>query len=195
MTPPRPLLAERRFAPLFWCQFLSAFNDNLLKNALVFLLLWGVGGEGAGALVALAGAVFIAPFFLLSGLAGEMADRFDKALLARRLKGAEIGVAGLAALGFALPSVPLLFAALAGFGTVSALFGPVKYAILPDHLPRERLTAANALVEFATFAAILGGTIAGGLAVAVAAAGARRRPGSWAAPSWPSPCCPGSRRG
>ena len=75
----RPLLAERRFAPLFWCQFLSAFNDNLLKNALVFLLLWGVGGEGAGAQVALAGAVFIAPFFLLSGLAGEMADRFDKA--------------------------------------------------------------------------------------------------------------------
>ena len=162
----RPLLAERRFAPLFWCQFLSAFNDNLLKNALVFLLLWGVGGEGAGAQVALAGGVFIAPFFLLSGLAGEMADRFDKALLARRLKGAEIVVAGMAALGFALHSVPLLFAALAGFGTVSALFGPVKYAILPDHLPRERLTAANALVEFATFAAILGGTIAGGLAVA-----------------------------
>ncbi|MBD0270885.1 MAG: MFS transporter, partial [Acetobacteraceae bacterium] len=162
----RPLLAERRFAPLFWCQFLSAFNDNLLKNALVFLLLWGVGGEGAGAMVALAGGVFIAPFFLLSGLAGELADRFDKALLARRLKGAEIGVAGLAALGFLMPSVPLLFAALAGFGTVSALFGPVKYAILPDHLPRERLTAANALVEFATFAAILGGTIAGGLAVA-----------------------------
>ena len=161
----RPLLAERRFAPLFWCQFLSAFNDNLLKNALVFLLLWGVGGEGAGTLIALAGAVFIAPFFLLSGLAGEMADRFDKALLARRLKGAEIGVAGVAALGLLLPSVPLLFAALAGFGTVSALFGPVKYAILPDHLPRERLTAANAFVEFATFAAILGGTIAGGLAV------------------------------
>ncbi len=171
----RPLLAERRFAPLFWCQFLSAFNDNLLKNALVFLLVWGAAGadgpgDGAGALVALAGAVFIAPFFLLSGLAGELADRFDKALLARRLKGAEIGVAGLAALGFLLPSVPLLFAALAGFGAVSALFGPVKYAILPDHLPRERLTAANALVEFATFAAILGGTVAGGLAVAGGAA-------------------------
>jgi acyl-[acyl-carrier-protein]-phospholipid O-acyltransferase/long-chain-fatty-acid--[acyl-carrier-protein] ligase len=128
-----------------------------------------VGGEGAGAQVALAGAVFIAPFFLLSGLAGELADRFDKALLARRLKGAEIGVAAVAALGFVLPSVPLLFVALAGFGTVSALFGPVKYAILPDHLPRERLTAANALVEFATFAAILGGTIAGGLAVGGAA--------------------------
>ena len=175
MTPPRPLLAERRFAPLFWCQFLSAFNDNLLKNALVFLLLWGVGGEGTGALVALASAVFIAPFFLLSGLAGEMADRFDKALLARRLKGAEIAVAGVAALGFLLPSAPLLFAALAGFGTVSALFGPVKYAILPDHLPRERLTAANALVEFATFAAILGGTIAGGLAVGG---------GGGAVPSW-----------
>src|SRR5215218_2085055 len=130
------------------------------------------------------------PIFLLSGLAGEMADRFDKALLARRLKGAEIGVAGVAALGFLLPSVPLLFAALAGFGTVSALFGPVKYAILPDHLPRERLTAANAFVEFATFAAILGGTIAGGLAVGGTTP-------SWLseAPWCCSPCCPGAPRG
>jgi acyl-[acyl-carrier-protein]-phospholipid O-acyltransferase / long-chain-fatty-acid--[acyl-carrier-protein] ligase len=162
----RALLAERRFAPLFWCQFFSAFNDNFLKNALVFLIVWGIGGAGAGALVALAGAVFIAPFFLLSGLGGELADRFDKARLAERLKFAEIAAGGLAAAGFLLASVPVLFAALAAFGVISALFGPVKYAILPDHLPKERLNAANALVEFATFLAILAGTISGGLAAA-----------------------------
>jgi len=162
----RPLLAERRFAPLFWCQFFSAFNDNFLKNALVFLILWGVGGAGAAALVTLAGAVFIAPFFLLSALGGEVADRFDKALLARRLKFVEIGAAGLAIAGFLLHSIPVLFAALAAFGIIAALFGPVKYAILPDHLPRERLTSANALIEFATFLAILAGTVAGGLAAA-----------------------------
>ena len=168
----RPLLAERRFAPLFWCQFFSAFNDNFLKNALLFLILWGTtGAGGAGqsgsALVTLAGAFFIAPFFLLSALGGELADRLDKALLAQRLKLAEMAASALAVLGFLMASVPVLFAALFVFGTISALFGPVKYGILPDHLPRDRLTAANALVEFATFLAILGGTVAGGLAVAI----------------------------
>jgi acyl-[acyl-carrier-protein]-phospholipid O-acyltransferase / long-chain-fatty-acid--[acyl-carrier-protein] ligase len=168
----RPLLAERRFAPLFWCQFFSAFNDNFLKNALLFLILWGTtGAGGAGqsgsALVTLAGAFFIAPFFLLSALGGELADRLDKALLAQRLKLAEMAASALAVLGFLMASVPILFAALFVFGTISALFGPVKYGILPDHLPRDRLTAANALVEFATFLAILGGTVAGGLAVAI----------------------------
>ncbi len=112
----------------------------------------------------LAGAVFIAPFFLLSGLGGELADRLDKALLARRIKFAELGAAGLAAAGIWLGSVPVLFAALFAFGIASALFGPVKYGILPDQLAPEQLPAANALVEAATFLAILGGTVAGGLA-------------------------------
>jgi len=165
----RDLMTARRFAPLFWCQFFSAFNDNFLKNALVFLILFKVGGEGEGSgmLVTLAGAVFIGPFFLLSGLGGEMADRYDKALVAKRLKFAEIFGAAAAALGFWLHSVPVLFVALGLFGTIAALFGPIKYGILPDHLRREELTAGNALVEAATFLAILLGTIVAGLASAM----------------------------
>src|SRR3954451_17547013 len=160
----KPLLWSRRFAPLFWCQFFSAFNDNFLKNALVFLILFKIGGSDAEALVTLAGAVFIGPFFLLSGLGGELADRFDKAVVARRLKLAEIGAAGLAVAGFWLHSLPVLFAALFAFGTIAALFGPIKYGILPDHLAREELPAGNALVEAATFLAILLGTVPGGYA-------------------------------
>src|SRR4051812_7921508 len=122
------LMLSRRFAPLFWCQFFSAFNDNFLKNALIFLILFKIGGADAAALVTLAGAVFIAPFFLLSGLGGELADRFDKALVARRLKLAEIGAAALAVAGFGLPALPVLFAALLSFGVIAALFGPIKTA-------------------------------------------------------------------
>ncbi|WP_330083670.1 acyl-[ACP]--phospholipid O-acyltransferase [Methylocystis iwaonis] len=159
------LLATRRFAPLFWRQFFAAFNDNFLKNALVLMILAQIGGEKGASLVTLAGAIFIAPFFLLSGIAGEMADKFDKATIARRLSLAEIGVAGLSAAGFYFSDVTTLFVALALFGVTGALFGPVKYGILPDHLTREELPAGNALVESATFLAILAGTIAGGLAM------------------------------
>ncbi|HEX2655071.1 MAG TPA: acyl-[ACP]--phospholipid O-acyltransferase [Xanthobacteraceae bacterium] len=157
------LMTSRRFAPLFWCQFFSAFNDNFLKNALVFLILFKIGGVGAEALITLAAAVFIAPFFFLSGIGGQLADRYDKALVAQRLKLAEIGVAALAVIGFAFHSVPILFAALFSFGVIAALFGPIKYGILPDHLARSELPAGNALVEGATFVAILLGTIIGGL--------------------------------
>ena len=168
----RSLLAERRFAPLFWCQFFAAFNDNFLKNALLFLILWGATGaavhgaapHGANALVTLAGAFFVLPFFFLSGLGGELADRLDKAFLAQRIKLAELAAAVIAVVGFLAQSVPILFVALFTFGTLSALFGPVKYGILPDHLPKEELPQANALVEGATFMAIIGGTVAGGLA-------------------------------
>jgi acyl-[acyl-carrier-protein]-phospholipid O-acyltransferase/long-chain-fatty-acid--[acyl-carrier-protein] ligase len=159
------LLASRRFAPLFWCQFFSAFNDNLLKNALVLLILFKIGGATGEALVTLAGGIFIAPFFLLSASGGELADRFDKALVARLLKLVEIGAAAVAVTGFELNSLPLLFVALFLFGLIGALFGPIKYGILPDHLKREELPAGNALVEGATFLAILGGTITGGLAM------------------------------
>src|SRR5262245_612173 len=158
------LMTTRRFAPLFWCQFFSAFNDNFLKNALVFLILFKIGGENAESLITLAAAVFIAPFFFLSGLGGQLADRFDKSIVAQRLKLFEIVVAGLAVVGFALHSVPVMFAALGCFGVIAALFGPIKYGILPDHLAREELPAGNALVEGATFLAILLGTIVGGLA-------------------------------
>ncbi len=159
------LLASRRFAPLFWRQFFAAFNDNFLKNALVLLILAQIGGEQGASLVTLAGAIFIAPFFLLSALGGQLADKYDKALIARRLSFAEIGVAGISATGFLFSSVPALFGALFLFGVTGALFGPVKYGILPDHLTREELPAGNALVESATFLAILTGTIAGGFAM------------------------------
>src|SRR6266705_347470 len=123
------LLTTKRFAPLFWCQFFSAFNDNFLKNALVILILFKIGGGHAEELITLAAATFIAPFFFLSGLGGQLADRYDKALVARRLKLAEIAVAGLAVAGFAFHSIVLLFCALGLFGVIAALFGPIKYGI------------------------------------------------------------------
>ena len=161
---PPPLMLSRRFAPLFWCQFFAAFNDNFLKTSLVFLILFRSAAADAEALITLASAIFIAPYFFLSALGGELADRHDKAQMAQRLKFCEMFVAALAVLGFARQSVPILFCALAGFGTIGALFAPIKYGILPDHLRREQLPAGNALVEGATFIAILTGTIVGGLA-------------------------------
>jgi len=158
-----PLLLSRKFAPLFCCQFFAAFNDNFLKTALVFLILFG-GAGNAEALITTASAIFIAPFFFLSGLGGQLADRYDKARVAQRVKFAEIFVAAAAALGYAQHSLFILFAALFGFGVLAALFGPVKYGILPDHLKREQLPGANALIEGATFIAILTGTIVGGIA-------------------------------
>ena len=158
-----PLLLSKRFAPLFCCQFFAAFNDNFLKTALVFLILFR-GDKDAAPLIALAGAVFIAPYFFLSALGGELADRYDKARVAQWLKCFEIFVAAVAAFGYARQSAPILFMALAGFGIIAALFGPIKYGILPDHLERAQLPAGNALIEGATFIAILTGTITGGLA-------------------------------
>ena len=162
----KSLMMSPKFAPLFWCQFFSALNDNFVKNALIVFILFQMAGDNGPALVTLAGAVLIAPFFILSALGGQLADRFDKAWLAKQLKLAEIPVAAVAGLGFYLHSVPLLFIALGAFGVIGALFGPIKYGILPDHLETKELPAGNALIEGATFAAILGGTIAGGLAAA-----------------------------
>jgi len=158
------LMTSRRFAPLFWCQFFSAFNDNFLKNALVFLILFAPGIANREALITLTAAVFIGPFFFLSGLGGQLADRFDKAIIAQRVKFAEIGVSALGVVGFWLHSVPIMFVTLLLFGIIATLFGPIKYGILPDHLKKEELPAGNALVEGATFMAILLGTIVGGLA-------------------------------
>jgi acyl-[acyl-carrier-protein]-phospholipid O-acyltransferase/long-chain-fatty-acid--[acyl-carrier-protein] ligase len=158
------LMTTRRFAPLFWCQFFSAFNDNFLKTSLVFLILFKMSGPDSEALITLAAAIFIFPFFILSAIGGEMADRFDKAIVARRLKMIEIAVAGIAVIGFSTHSLPTLFLALFLFGVIAALFGPIKYGILPDHLAQGELPAGNALVEGATFIAILLGTVVGGLA-------------------------------
>jgi len=161
----RELMSSRRFAPLFWAQFCAALNDNVLRNALVIMLVYGPTSGRGDALVPVAGAVFIFPFFILSGLGGELADKYVRSLMARRLKFAEIFAAGFVATGFFLHSIPLLFVALFLFGAFAALFGPVKYAILPDQLSVGELATGNALVEGATFVAILIGTIAGGLLV------------------------------
>ncbi|MGL4812252.1 MAG: MFS transporter, partial [Beijerinckiaceae bacterium] len=158
------LLATRRFAPLFWTQFFSAFNDNFLKNALVFLILFKMAGPNAESLVMLAGAIFIFPFFVLSALGGELADKYDKAIVARHLKFAEIGAAFVAVAGFYFHSIPVLFFALFLFGVIAALFGPIKYGILPDHLAESELPEGNALVEGATFVAIILGTMLGAFA-------------------------------
>ena len=158
------LMTARRFAPLFWCQFFSAFSDNFLKTALVFVILFQIAGPDSEALITLAGATLIFPFFLLSGLGGELADRYDKAVVARRLKLFEIGVAVFAVAGFAFHSLIVLFIAVFLYGTIGALFGPIKYGILPDHLARAELPSGNALVEGGTFLAILIGTIVAGLA-------------------------------
>jgi acyl-[acyl-carrier-protein]-phospholipid O-acyltransferase/long-chain-fatty-acid--[acyl-carrier-protein] ligase len=159
-----PLLTSRRFAPLFVTQFLGAFNDNLLKSALAIFITYRLASEGADAatLVMLAGGIFIAPFFLFSGASGTLADRVDKAAIARWVKIAEIFIMAAGAAGFATASVPLLLVALFGLGTHSTVFGPIKYALLPDHLAEHELVAGNALIEAGTFLAILFGTILGG---------------------------------
>ena len=113
------LMTSRRFAPLFWCQFFSAFNDNFLKNALVFLILFAPGVENREALITITAGVFIGPFFFLSGLGGQMADRFDKAIVAKWVKLVEIAVAGLGVIGFWLHSIPVMFATLFMFGVIA----------------------------------------------------------------------------
>ncbi|MFT3729885.1 MAG: acyl-[ACP]--phospholipid O-acyltransferase [Hyphomicrobium sp.] len=158
------LLSSRRFAPLFWSQLLAALNDNLLKNALAMLVVYKLAMENGPALGTLAGAALVLPFFLFSALAGQLADKFDKAKVAARVRLIEIPIAVVAAAGFLLPSVPLLFAALILFGTLSAFFGPVKYGLLPSHLEVKELPSGNALIEGATFIAILIGTVGGNFA-------------------------------
>jgi acyl-[acyl-carrier-protein]-phospholipid O-acyltransferase / long-chain-fatty-acid--[acyl-carrier-protein] ligase len=162
----RTLMTSRRFAPLFWCQFFSAFNDNFVRNMLAMLILFRFGAENASFKILLALIVFILPAIPLSALGGEIADSHDKALIARRLKFAEIFVQMISAAGFSLASPTLLYLALFGLGVIAALFGPIKYGILPDHLRREELVAGNALIEGATFVAIICGLAFGGLAAA-----------------------------
>ena len=160
------LLKTRRFAPFFVTQFLGAFNDNLYKNALVVLLTFHAASWTTLApevLTNLAAGIFIVPFFLFSATAGQLADKFDKAKLARLVKVLEMLIMGVAALGFFMHSLTVLLGALFLLGLQSTLFGPVKYAILPQHLREDELVGGNALVETGTFVAILVGTLAGGL--------------------------------
>src|SRR5262245_27502346 len=165
---PVQLLTSRRFAPLFVTQFLGAFNDNLLKSALAIMVTYRLAersGLDAASLVMVAGGLFIAPFFLFSGASGTLADRIDKAAIARWVKVAEMAIMSLGAWGLWQQSIPTLLATLFCLGTHSTVFGPIKYALLPQHLRDEELVAGNALIEAGTFLAILIGTILGGSVV------------------------------
>ncbi len=167
---PLHLLGSRRFLPLFLTQALGAFNDNVLKNALVILITYRLAGQAgvdAGLLVTLAAGIFILPFFLFSATAGQLADRCDKALLIRRVKLAEVLLMLMASTGFWLQSTWMLMLVLFLMGTQSAFFGPLKYGILPDHLQEGELVGANGLLQASTFLAILLGTLSGGLLVLV----------------------------
>ena len=160
------LLSTRRFGPLFLTQFLGAFNDNLYKNALVVLVTFQSAqwtSMRPEILANLAAGLFILPFFFFSATAGQLADKYDKAMLARFTKLLEVGVMLVAIAGFLLHSLTLLLAALFLLGLQSTLFGPVKYAILPQHLDERELVGGNAQVEAGTFVAILIGTLSGGL--------------------------------
>ncbi|MDP1526949.1 MAG: MFS transporter [Rhodocyclaceae bacterium] len=160
------LLQTRRFLPLFVTQFLGALNDNVLKNALVVLLTFQAAQWTTlrpELLANLAAGIFILPFFLFSATAGQLADKYDKARLARLAKILEIGIVLIAGAGFLLHSLAVLMGSLFLLGLQSTLFGPVKYAILPQHLKAEELVGGNALIEAGTFVAILLGTLLGGL--------------------------------
>jgi len=161
------LLRARRFGPFFWTQFLGALNDNLFKNALVILFAFRMSGVAfsENTLVNLSTGLLTLPFFLFSASAGQIADKFDKARIIRLVKLFEIGIMLLGAAGLGLHSVPLLLGVVFLMGTHSAVFGPVKYSILPQHLHPDELVGGNALVQMGTFAAILLGTILGGALV------------------------------
>ncbi|MFL6830064.1 MAG: MFS transporter [Sphingomicrobium sp.] len=161
------LVRTRRFLPIFVTQFLGAFNDNLFRTAMVLLVIYGIYGdaEQEATFSAIAGALFIAPFFLLSALSGQLADAFDKARIVRIVKTAEIFIMMFGAAGLLMHNIPLLLTALTAMGVHSTFFGPIKYAILPQHLDPDEVLGGTALVEAGTYVSILGGTILGGLLV------------------------------
>jgi 1-acyl-sn-glycerol-3-phosphate acyltransferase len=164
------IFKDRNFAPLMWTQFFGALNDNVLKNSLVVLLtfkgvsLWGLKSE---TLVSLATLVFILPFFIFSALAGQVADKYEKSVIIRRVKLAEICIMVLATAGLVTGAYGLMFPVLFLMGVHSTFFGPVKYSALPELVSADQLTSANAYVEVGTFIAILLGTICGGYLISM----------------------------
>lgn len=175
------LLKQRRFLPLFCTQLLNAFNDNLYKNAMVLFVVYSIynSAEDETNFSALASGVFILPFFMLSALAGQLADMRDKARIIRIVKAAEIGIMAVGAAGLILAwqgvmvttlALPLLMVALFAMGTHSTFIGPIKYSILPQHLKKDEVLAGTGLVEAGTYIAIMTGTILAGFVSVQAAA-------------------------
>ncbi len=158
------LLAQRRFAPFFWTQCSGAANDNLFKFAFTVMVTYRVaGGISPGLLVNLIAGLYILPFVLFSATSGQLADKLDKARLMRAVKLLEIAIMLVAAWGFVSGSVGALLACAFGMGLHSTIFGPAKYAYLPQHLSAAELTGGNGMTEMGTFVAILLGNLAGGL--------------------------------
>ncbi|NBD20235.1 MFS transporter [Aquabacterium fontiphilum] len=167
------LLRQRRFAPFFATQFLGAANDNLFKFALTVLVTYQLQLNWLPPAMAglVIGALFILPFVLMSATAGQWADKYDKATIMRHTKLLEVVIMGVAAVGLAIQAVPLLLLCIFLMGLQSTLFGPVKYAYLPQHLSERELTGGNGMVEMGTFVAILLGNVAGGLLMGLGAEG------------------------
>ena len=159
------LMNKRRFLPLFVTQFLNAFNDNFYKMAMVMLVTYEIYSDPTqeANFNAIAGALFILPFFLFSALAGQLADTIEKTKVIRMVKTAEIFIMLFGAAGIYSQNIPLMLAALFAMGVHSTFFGPIKYAILPQHLEKDEVLGGTGLVEAGTYLAILGGTIAGGI--------------------------------
>ena len=169
------LLGQRRFAPFFWAQFLGAGNDNLFKFAFTVMVTYGTAnasGLAPALVVQLIAALFILPFLLFSATSGQLADKYDKAVLIRFVKSLEIAIMAIALWGFTAKNVPALLVCTFLLGLHSTLFGPVKYAYLPQHLDERELTGGNGMVEMGTFVAILLGNVAGGLLIAIPTVGA-----------------------
>lgn len=161
------LLNKRRFLPLFVTQLLGAFNDNLFKFSMVVLVTYAIYSDPQQEFEfnALASGIFIFPFFLFSALAGQLADNFDKAAITRIMKNFEIILALIGAFGLLIASVPIMLLALFLLGMQSTFFGPIKYAVLPQHLKKDEVLAGTGLVEAGTYIAILAGTILGGVII------------------------------
>ena len=159
------LLRARRFVPLFVTQFLGAFNDSLFKQGVVLFVTYQLYSNPAKEFQfsAIAQGLFILPFFLFSALSGQLADDHDKAKLIRIIKLAEIGIMVVGAAGIYFASIPLMLAAVALMGVHSTFFGPIKYAILPQHLRHDEVLGGTGLVEAGTYLAILGGTVLAGV--------------------------------
>lgn len=174
------LLRQRRFAPFFWVQFLGAANDNLFKFAFTVLVTYQLQVSWLPPALAglVIGAVFILPYLLFSATSGQLADKLEKAQMIRALKSLEIAIMLAGAAGFFWQNVPLLLACLFLMGLQSTVFGPVKFAYLPQHLNERELTGGNGMVEMGTFVSILLGNLAGGLLIAVPETGARWVAGS-----------------
>ncbi|NMX38499.1 MFS transporter [Pseudomonas veronii] len=158
------LLRTRRFLPFFITQLLGAFNDNIFKQSLILAILYKLSIDGDRAIwVNLCALLFILPFFLFSALAGQFGEKFNKDALIRAIKVGEIVIMAVGATGFLFNHLELMLLALFAMGTHSALFGPVKYSIMPQALREDELVGGNGLVEMGTFLAILAGTIGAGI--------------------------------